>query len=167
MIKTIKCAILLVLFSLPLIPSAAFSQVNINADDPNIQYIGRVKDVGTTAPNYDWPGVYINAVFQGTSITARFTIATTSYFEVFIDSQPTGVLLTFNGQANYPLATGLADTSHTVSIYKRNGVGGNRITFNGFTLDNGKTLLPPAPRPSRRIEVIGDSLSVGYGSEMV
>src|SRR3989339_1750492 len=147
--------------------SALWCQTLIDADDPNIQYVGRVKNLGTKSPSFDWPGVYINAVFTGTSCSIRMANSTgNNYFDVFIDSQLASIVHGVSTQTVFNVASGLADTSHTIQVVKRNGVNGNICTFSGFQLDNGKTLLAPAPRPGRKIECIGDSLTVGYGIEM-
>ena len=41
------------------------------------------------------------------------------------------------------------------------------VTFYGFTVDDGADLLPPEPKPARRMEVFGDSVSCGEVSEAV
>ncbi len=45
----------------------------IDADDPNIQYIGRFHAPDPKNRVFDWPGVQICAKFQGTSCFIRLT----------------------------------------------------------------------------------------------
>ncbi|MHC5116454.1 MAG: hypothetical protein ACYSQY_05235, partial [Planctomycetota bacterium] len=47
--------------------------VTIDADDPNIQYTGRTNYDDPKAPIMRWPGNYIIANFEGTSINVKFT----------------------------------------------------------------------------------------------
>ena len=43
----------------------------IPADNPNIQYFGRWDFTHPLAPSHSWPGVYVYAEFEGTSIGIR------------------------------------------------------------------------------------------------
>src|SRR3989339_110476 len=149
--------------------SAVYGQTVIDADNPNIQYIGRVKFTNPKAPAFDWPDVHINAVFEGTSLGVQIQdqYNNSNYYNVFIDSRPVYVFTTLTTQTTYYLASGLSNSSHTVLITKRGETGHGRCIFKGFILDNGKTLLAPPARPNRRIECIGDSFTTGYGNEGV
>jgi len=66
--KSLFLLILLVLNSGTLPLSAS---VEIPADDPNIQYYGRWDFSDPLAPSHSWPGVYIHARFEGSSIGVR------------------------------------------------------------------------------------------------
>jgi lysophospholipase L1-like esterase len=62
------------------------------------------------------------------------------------------------------ITSGLADGEHTVELYRRVEAHGGVTTFRGFDFGGG-TLLPPPVAPNRRVEVIGDSITCGYGNE--
>src|SRR5690606_34257050 len=62
------------------------------------------------------------------------------------------------------LATGLDAGEHVVELYRRTEASQGVSVFYGFELGSGEFLDPP-PAPERRIEVIGDSISCGYGIE--
>ena len=56
--------------------------------------------------------------------------------------------------------------SHKVTLVKRTeAFVGNTVTFRGFVVD-GQTVLPtPSPTNApRKLEVIGDSITCGYGN---
>jgi hypothetical protein len=143
----------------------AYSATEIPADHPYIQYFGRWDLSNPLAPSHSWPGVYIYAEFEGTSIGVKLTDNYT-YFNVFIDGELTKVFKGDKaGLASYTLASGLADTKHTILFTKRCETTWTKFTFNGFVLDNGKTLLPPPDRPIRKIEFIGDSFTSASGNE--
>ncbi len=136
----------------------------IPANDPNIQYYGRWDFSNPAAPTHSWPGVYIYAVFEGTSVGIS-TNDNFSYYNVFIDDT---MFIDFHGTgpavSSYTLTSGLKDTTHTILITLRNETNWTKFSFNGFILDNGKTLLAPPAEPARRIEFIGDSFTCASGN---
>jgi len=66
----------------------------------------------------------------------------------------------------YPLAKDLPPGPHEVELYKRSETQTGITQFLGFDLHGG-TSLPPPPRQVRKIEVMGDSQSSGFGTEML
>jgi len=83
-------------------------------------------------------------------------------FEVVIDGKHT-VLTLDAGTKKYALGTGLAAGAHDLLLYRRTEASFNETTFNGFDLASSAYL--PVNLPTRRLEVIGDSMSAGYGNE--
>jgi hypothetical protein len=66
----------------------------------------------------------------------------------------------------YALATGLPAGPHTVELVRRNeGNWIDPITFQGFRLEQTGRLLRLPRRTDRRILIVGDSISCGYGNE--
>ena len=66
--------------------------------------------------------------------------------------------------ANYQLARDLPDGTHTVELYRRTEASFGETRFLGVDLGDGELLAPPPPA-QRRIEIIGDSITCGYGNE--
>ncbi|MCK9280065.1 MAG: T9SS type A sorting domain-containing protein [Melioribacteraceae bacterium] len=136
----------------------------ITPDNPNIQYYGRWDLTDATAPSYSWPGVYLYAEFEGTSIGIR-TADNFNYFNIYIDGELKGI---FHGNKtginNYSLFENLSDGQHSIKLLKRNETW-NKFSYNGLILDEGKNLLPPAEKPERKIEFIGDSFTSASGNE--
>jgi lysophospholipase L1-like esterase len=67
-------------------------------------------------------------------------------------------------EERYALASGLRDGRHTAVISKRTEGAQTSAIFHGF--DYGSGVPAPAPSPRHRIiEIIGDSISAGYGNE--
>ena len=161
---------------------------DIPASDPCIRYIGRAM-ASDTAVSFNWASMVITAKFSGTSVGVKMQGEDIMWFDAFIDddtvavptiaapagkSYPvnsngqtmmTGTLKLFKDVQNYTIKTGLADGEHTIRLVKRSETNNTLVVFKGFTLDAGKGLSPLPPRPSRRIEILGDSYSVGYGNE--
>jgi hypothetical protein len=142
-----------------------FSANFIPADHPYIQYFGRWDFTNPLTPSHSWPGVTIYAEFEGTSIGVKLSDNFT-YFNVFIDGGPATIFKgTQSSATSYTLATGLAQGSHTILFSKRCETTWTSFPFLGFLLDDGKNLLPPAGKPVRKIEFIGDSFTSASGNE--
>ena len=140
-------------------------QTNIAADDPNIQYIGRFNMTTPSAPVFDWSYCSISAKFQGTSCSVKLA-GPSKYFEVYVDGAKTGSIKSpLSGLETLSAASGLPDGVHSITIRRRDEANVGVNTFQGFVLDNGKTLVAPDARPYRKIEFIGDSFTCGYGDE--
>jgi lysophospholipase L1-like esterase len=131
----------------------------IQPNDPNIHYSGRF----TSNYEYEWSGVYITAAFTGTSIQVLLKDGG-NMFNVFIDGQFVYWLNCSSSIQSYPVASGLPAGKHEIQITKRTEASFGPGTFVGFELDDGASLVPlSTPLPTRKIEVIGDSITCGYG----
>ena len=62
------------------------------------------------------------------------------------------------------LASGLPAGEHLVELYRRTEANQGESQFLGFDFGEGALLAPP-PRAERRIELVGDSITAGYGNE--
>lgn len=135
----------------------------IEPSDPLMQYTGRIIFNDPNAPKLGWSGASVTANFQGTSLRAVLEDYTDNYFTVVIDDGNPKALACLSGENTYVLAAGLTDTTHKVELMKRTEGSDGNVFFKGFLLDAGKTLVSPPPRPTRRIEYYGDSITAGMG----
>ena len=150
-------------------------QIFIPADDNNINYYGRFDFSDPKAPKADWPGVYIEAAFTGTSLGLIMS-GNNIYLDVFIDGNKvpkiseghigTATLMVNLNTEGYIVAADLEDKIHTVRIVKRSETIVDRpLIFNGFLIDEDKLALSNSfTKPELKIEFIGDSYTVGYGN---
>ncbi|HET9929391.1 MAG TPA: GDSL-type esterase/lipase family protein, partial [Polyangiaceae bacterium] len=53
---------------------------------------------------------------------------------------------------------------HTVEVYRRTEASEHETQFLGFDFGGGQLLAPPPP-PTRHLEIVGDSITCGYGNE--
>ncbi len=147
------------------------SDAPYDAGPPAVRYVARVDYTDATGPRFAWSGSTVLARFTGSSIGVKLSGPTT-YFDVSIDGvMQSTTLMIASGTTSYPLATNLAAGPHELTVYRRNepGIGGTGdTTFLGLILDPaGGTLLPPSEPSARRIEIVGDSITSGFGDESV
>ncbi len=143
--------------------------VTVPASDARLQYTGRRYSSGEGVV-FSHPGVTVRARFWGDAVRMRLHDsspggeAATSYFNVRIDGGPPERLAVHSGQSTYVLATGLAKGVHTVEVVKRteSSVGTSELV----ALEVHGELRDPPPRPALRMEVVGDSITCGYGNEV-
>lgn len=138
-----------------------------NPSGDTIRFIGRFDTTKPEGPRFSWPGSAIVTRFSGTSLSARFNDASTpeqsNFFQVVIDGEPRGVLKVNNQKELYTVADGLADGEHELLLHRRTEALVGVTQFLEFVPQQGEELLPVPAAPERRIEVIGDSISAGYG----
>jgi lysophospholipase L1-like esterase len=135
----------------------------VDAGTPGVRFVARVDRSNPAGPRFAWSGSTILARFTGSSIGVRLAGAT-NYFAVRIDGMLLPTVLTISaGKTDYPLAANLGAGPHELSIFRRSEARGGDTTFLGLILDPAGTLLAPPPAPDRRLEIIGDSTTCGYG----
>jgi lysophospholipase L1-like esterase len=115
-----------------------------------------------------WSGVNINARFTGTQASMDMNDASNqNRFTVVVDGGTSTTVTTVPGQTSLSLATGLASGTHSLLVFRNTEASpGGLSQFIGLSnFGTGGALLAPAAAPDRRIEMIGDSLTVGAGVE--
>ncbi|MDD5350580.1 MAG: SGNH/GDSL hydrolase family protein [Chthoniobacteraceae bacterium] len=145
-------------------PSASPAAV-IDADNPAIQYFGRFSFANPKAPESGWPATSVRARFEGTSIRARLasdgTGALAPFYAILDGREDDPVVLGGDKRGEWLIAKGLPDTVHTIELVRLGNAWNAPSRFQGFLLDAGKKLAEPPPRPARRIEFYGDSITEG------
>jgi len=137
------------------------SGVDAGPTEP-VHFLGRFDTSDPNGPRAAYPGSAIEATFSGTAISVTLHDQNENYFDVSIDGAQPTALHTTNATTSYDLATGLAAGTHTVSLVKRTESFQGIVQFGGFTVTGGA--IAPTPFPyTRRIELIGDSITCGYG----
>lgn len=139
----------------------------VTSDDAGIvaagvRWIGRVDTSDPARPRFSWSGTGFVARFQGTSLTAALGNEGRFIFKAVIDGVPQPAFTTMPGAARFALATGLPAGEHTVALHRQTEGLLGLSQLHGLTVGDG-TLLDPPPAPRRRIEVVGDSISCGFG----
>ena len=137
------------------------------ADDPNIQYTGRVDFSNPKKPKFWAPGVYIQARFTGGFCEMVINDEelwgnSHNYLEVVVDGGPSSRVQTTSKSNTILIAKGLAPGTHTLTICKATEAGIGFLEFVGLRC---AALAPPIPKPVRKLEFYGDSITCGMGSD--
>jgi lysophospholipase L1-like esterase len=140
-----------------------------NAASPAVRIVGRTAPGGADgSAEYSWPGVNIQARFTGTAVSMAVNNATSNNrVTVVVDGGSAKVISLGSGQSTVSLASGLTSGPHDILIWRNTEASpGGTTIFSGLTgFGAGGALLAPDAAPARRIEMVGDSLSVGAGVE--
>jgi lysophospholipase L1-like esterase len=127
-----------------------------------VRFVGRVERSSVEGPRFAWSGTGVLARFEGSdSIGVR--LGGGQQYTVVLDGAVQAKLVPSSGTT--PIAQGLGSGAHTVEIYRRTEANQGESQFLGFELSSGGRWLAPPPPAERRLELIGDSISCGYGNE--
>jgi lysophospholipase L1-like esterase len=143
---------------------AAALPVAVAANDPLLRYTGRFDWNSRTAPRAAWSASTVALKFRGTALNVRLKDSPSNRWQVEVDGVPTTTLQMTEGEHTYSVAADLPMGEHTVRLVKATEALFGTSQILGFEMNRGGKLLP-LPAPARRIEVIGDSISTGYGNE--
>lgn len=141
-------------------------------DSPYFQYTGRFLRQDTSSMRFAWSGSRIDFRFTGPSVNVLLTPSpgaesalediAVDYYHLILDGEEFTKRLTKDTPINF---TDLQDSTHSLTIFKRTEALVAEGIFEGVILAPGQKLLPPLPRPTRKIEFIGNSITCGYGNE--
>ena len=139
-------------------------------------FIGRFADDPQGGRVFGWPGSAIQAEFIGTGIRINLEerIGPTMInwpsqgdtYEVFVDGTGPALLELTGGviqPRSYVLARDLPAGTHTIRIVKRTEMRVGTARFLGWKVDGDGQINPSSRAVTRRLLVIGDSISTGYG----
>ena len=128
----------------------------------NVHLLGRFTDE-PRGPRFAYPGSAIATRFRGTAIEVTLDDTGHSHFDVVLDGGAPTLLVTGGDTKVFSIARDLPPGEHALMLIKRTESFQGVVRFGGFRVANGT--LVPAPLPfTRRIEMIGDSITCGYGN---
>lgn len=129
-----------------------------------VRWIGRVDVTDAQKPRFSWSGTGFVARFSGTSLSAQLndTGAASFIFKAVVDGTPKAAVTVPSGLQTVALATGLAAGMHTVELYRQTEGSQGESQLVALTVGGGALVDPPPP-PARSLEIVGDSITCGYG----
>jgi lysophospholipase L1-like esterase len=128
-----------------------------------VRWVGRVDAADAGAPRFAWSGSGFVATVSGAAISVSLRTEGTSepvFFRPVVDGTP-GERFSVTGEQTVALGKGLGDGDHRVELYRETEGRYGSSVFLGFTEG---TLKDPPAGSNRLIEVVGDSISAGYGN---
>lgn len=145
--------------------SAAAAPSSYNAADSSaVRFSGRTMVLPEGGVSFDWSGVYAETILDGKTLQLHLSDTGESYFDILVDGKKTGKFNVVRTDTTVTIADRLPRGKHKVEIKKRTEGEHSTVTFHEFILPAGGALTATAPR-ERHIEIIGNSLTAGYGTE--
>lgn len=137
------------------------------ADHPFIQYTGRIDFTNPKLPRFWQPGVYITTKFTGSYCEIILNDEVLwgknhNYIEIVVDGVAKR-LQTKTAHDTIVVASSLSPGTHTLTICKNTEANIGYLELVGIRC---KQLVKPAPKPKRKIECIGNSITCGTGSDV-
>jgi len=129
-----------------------------------VRWVGRVDLTDAQHPRFSWSGTGFIARFSGTSMSIDIDSSGSFLFKPMVDGEPGAVITVPGGEQTATIASGLAAGTHTIALYRQTEGSQGDSQLLGITVGGGDGLLAPPDAPARLIEVIGDSISCGYGT---
>jgi lysophospholipase L1-like esterase len=134
---------------------------------PGVRWLGRVDAANPSAVKFAWSGTGFLAKVQGSKVSVKLQTegaTAAAFFQPVVDGTTRPRFKVATGAAQtVVLAENLSAGEHTIELYRESeGMYGNSV-FLGF-VDGTLLAPPPAPAPARLIEIVGDSISAGYGN---
>lgn len=128
-------------------------------------FLGRFDFSEPAGPRFSWSGSAIVVRFTGPRVAITLDDNGWNWFEVEIDGKTRAPVAAKHGVIEYVLASDLGDGEHLLRFARRNEAHGGVTRFVRFSFAEGHPMLAPPPRPTRRIEYVGDSITCGFGTE--
>jgi lysophospholipase L1-like esterase len=140
----------------------------MNANSPErapVHYVGRVLYGPDGAARFAWSGTSASVCVSGPVLSVDIEDAGQNVFALRVDGAlRTPKLVPGPGRKTLVLADQLSPGPHVVTLVRLTEAMLGETCIHGFHAPGGELLAPPAPL-ARRIELIGDSISAGYGNE--
>ena len=147
--------------------------VEVAPDRAELHYEGRFERADPLESVCAWSASAVTVRFHGPAVNVRLSPGA-NRFVAAIDGVPVKILADGTADAQHPpaapgpklyaLAAGLPEGEHRATVFKATEASLGNATFAGFQLGAGSAVLP-APASRRKLLVIGDSISCGFGNE--
>lgn len=137
---------------------------DVSPADPLVRYVGRFDRTDAAGPRCAWSASTVAVTITGGSLSVKFKEGGKNFWQVVVNGEASSVLELQPGEHVYPVVSNLPAGRHTIELVKRTEASQGVTQLLGLQIDDNAKLLPVPARP-HRIEVIGDSISCGYGNE--
>lgn len=128
-----------------------------------VRWLGRVDVSDGSQPKFSYSQSGFIASFSGTGLSVNLSNVGDAYYTAVIDGTTVRPMLHGGtGTVTVTATSGLSAGAHTVAFYRQTEGASGITTFKGITVTGGSLQTPPAGK-GRLIEVVGDSISCGYG----
>lgn len=141
--------------------------MKISLSDKKLNYCGRIDDREPERPVFIYPATSMEFSFHGKSAVLYVSskrICWKNFVGAIVDGVQKKWEVSEEGITKIELIREERERKHHILFFKRMDCC-HELTLEALELSEGARLLDPPPRPERRIEVYGDSVSAGEVSE--
>jgi len=128
-----------------------------------VRLIGRYDGCAPSGPRSSWSGSGFVARFIGTGLDVVLE-GPKVRFSAVVDEATVSEFTTKPGSGTYSVVSGLPYGEHVVSVSRQGEASFGAMVLSAVSVVGGE-LRPPPAAPSRRLEIVGDSVTAGYGNE--
>ena len=137
------------------------------ADNKLVQYVGRIDFANPKLPRYWQPGTYVKAKFTGSFCNVilndeQLNGTNQNYLEIVVDDTVLHRLKTAGKRDTIRMVHDLPKGTHTILIAKNTEANIGYLEFVGLQCEG---LLPLPPKPERKMEFVGNSITCGASAD--
>ncbi len=143
-------------------------QKNINAENENIIFHGRIDFSNPQLPKLFWPGSGFTLWFEGTSIEVVLDdLEGDNYYNAIIDDDFNSRITIdcIKGTKSYVISKNLTPGVHKLQLLRKTDSTSPQTIFKGINISQRGEIIPPQEeQPELKIEFYGDSITSGHGN---
>ena len=155
---------------LPAVARSASGPAVVSPTDPGIRYVGRWDAGDPAVARAAWSASAFSFAFTGTSVSLDLEDEALAdgtpdddWLAIALDGRELEPIALSQGRRSYVIARGLQPGPHALAAAKRTEAEVGTIGLRGIALDPGASLGPRPAQPARVVELVGDSISTGFG----
>lgn len=143
------------------------------ATDPmaEVHYFGRFDRRDPDSPGCAWSNCGVGVRFEGETLDVRLSGAGAITFQVVLDGELAHEITTEGWEwsndatvRSYRVVEGVSGGEHDVQLYRNPEAMFGEVRVHGFEAEAGRLIESPPPF-RRKIEIVGNSISAGYGND--
>ncbi|PKB17800.1 SGNH/GDSL hydrolase family protein [Flavobacterium sp. 5] len=140
----------------------------VNAQNKQFVLAGRVEPLGDSKVMLIGPASSVSFDFEGNACAISLQNVDTydhqNYVSLELDGQYVGRIKIEKGELkSYPVTVSSKNKKHHLAIYKATEAANGGVLFAGTTA---KVIESATPKSKKKIELIGDSITCGYGNDL-
>lgn len=139
-----------------------YAPAELNQPDGAIRYTGRIDFRDPAGPRFAWAGCSLAFCCLGSQVKLHWRSDGENALRIRLDGQDLVPRLTLHGQSEFILPLPDDGQIHQVECIKLTECFVGTLQCCGLEITRGNLHHPP-PRPAKRIEFIGDSITGGFG----
>ena len=145
--------------------AAPLSVRPVSIHDPCLSFRGRFDWRDPAGPRCEWAGSTLAVRLRGSALVVRLSANGADRVQIYVDGQPHRIFTPDKGESAYRVVHDLPAGEHLVEVMKATEPLVGRVQFLGVAVPEGTALLEAPAPPAFKLELVGDSITCGFGNE--